>query len=325
MSYFVKEEDFESIQGEWEGILSSCPANTIFLTPSWQRIWWGHFSDGAFLQVMSVRNGDEVLGVAPLMLKDGSLSFLGDTDLFDYHDFIVLEGKQEVFYDALWDYLPSLAWDKLDLKSVPEGSPILTRIPALARQSGMTVDVVTEDVSPFAPLPDSWDEYLAGLTKKGRHELRRKMRRLERDHEVHQSVCDNPDALHGCMEDFFRLLRSSSPEKEAFLVPEREEFFLDVALEFAPKGRFKLYFLTVDGARVASCICFDYGNSYLLYNSGYDPAYSALSVGLLNKALCIREAIEVGRDSFDFLRGTERYKYDLGGTDRAICRLTVLR
>jgi CelD/BcsL family acetyltransferase involved in cellulose biosynthesis len=50
-----------------------------------------------------------------------------------------------------------------------------------------------------------------------------------------------------------------------------------------------------------------------------------LSVGLLNKALCIREAIEEGRRAFDFLRGSERYKYDLGGTDRLLYRIAVRR
>jgi CelD/BcsL family acetyltransferase involved in cellulose biosynthesis len=70
---------------------------------------------------------------------------------------------------------------------------------------------------------------------------------------------------------------------------------------------------------------FDYEGSYLLYNSGYDPGYSHLSVGLLNKALSIKDAVERGRESFEFLRGTERYKYDLGAQDRAIYRLTVHR
>jgi CelD/BcsL family acetyltransferase involved in cellulose biosynthesis len=50
-----------------------------------------------------------------------------------------------------------------------------------------------------------------------------------------------------------------------------------------------------------------------------------LSVGLLNKALCIKQAIEEGRNAFDFLRGPERYKYDLGGTDRLLYRIAVRR
>jgi CelD/BcsL family acetyltransferase involved in cellulose biosynthesis len=120
-------------------------------------------------------------------------------------------------------------------------------------------------------------------------------------------------------------LRESSPEKMAFLTQEREKFFVDIARELAVRGQFKLYFLELNGVRVASCICFDYADSYLLYNSGYDPGYSNLSVGLINKALCIREAIEEGRRSFNFLRGSERYKYDLGGKNQVLYRVTGRR
>ncbi len=100
---------------------------------------------------------------------------------------------------------------------------------------------------------------------------------------------------------------------------------MDIGAQLASRDQLKLFFLEVDGARVAACICFDYAGSYLLYNSGYDPEFARLSVGLLNKALCIRDAIEEGRSRFEFLRGTERYKYDLGATDRALYRISAQR
>ncbi|MEE8347693.1 MAG: GNAT family N-acetyltransferase, partial [Dehalococcoidia bacterium] len=63
----------------------------------------------------------------------------------------------------------------------------------------------------------------------------------------------------------------------------------------------------------------------LLYNSGYNPDYAYLSVGLLSKALALRKAIEEGRSRFDFLRGPEPYKYDLVARDVAVYRCTVRR
>jgi CelD/BcsL family acetyltransferase involved in cellulose biosynthesis len=295
------------------------------VTPWWQRVWWRHFGEGAELLTLSVRDGDEVIGIAPLMIADGAITFLGGTDLFDYHDFLVIRGKEAVFYNVLWDYLVKLGWHTLELRSVPEGSPTLDLLSAIAEEKSVSVDVAQEDVAPLAFLPASWDEYLAGLSKKGRHELRRKLRRLERADSVRQYVCENAEMLPRSLETFFRLLRASSADKKAFLTPERESFFLDIAVELAPRGQFKLYFLELDGVPVASCICFDYAGSYLLYNSGYDPEYSALSVGMLNKALCMKDAIDKGRGTFEFLRGAERYKYDLGATDRALYQMTIHR
>ena len=325
MPYSVRADDFQGIQDEWQKLLPSCSTDTIFVTPWWQSLWWRHFGEGSELHILSVRDGDEIIGIAPLMLRDGAFSFLGDSDLFDYHDFLILRGREPDFFDAILDYLLDLDWHVLALVSLPQASPTLSHLPALVEKRGLVAEVKAEDMAPVAFLPSLWEEYLAGLSKRDRHELRRKLRRLEKADTPRQYVCENPATLPECMGEFFRLLRASSPEKATFLTAERQSFFIDVALELTPRGQFRLYFLELNGIRVASCICFDYGDSYLLYNSGYDPDYSSLSVGLLNKALCLREAIERGKHSFEFLRGTERYKYDLGATDQAIYQLVVRR
>jgi CelD/BcsL family acetyltransferase involved in cellulose biosynthesis len=93
----------------------------------------------------------------------------------------------------------------------------------------------------------------------------------------------------------------------------------------AAEDRIELVFLTLGGVRTAAVLCFREPEETLLYNSGYDPAYAYLSVGLLSKALALRKAIEEGKKRFDFLRGPEPYKYDLGARDLAVYRCTVRR
>lgn len=72
-------------------------------------------------------------------------------------------------------------------------------------------------------------------------------------------------------------------------------------------------------------LCFDHEDTLSLYNSGYDPAYAALSVGIVSKELCVKDAIESGRRAVDFLRGREPYKYHLGGKDRMVSRVKIRR
>ena len=103
------------------------------------------------------------------------------------------------------------------------------------------------------------------------------------------------------------------------------EFFHKMAHSLAELGYVRLFFLEVDGARVAATLCFDYGNELSVYNSGYHPEYSHLSVGLLVKAFCIREAIAWGKERVDFLRGPETYKYHLGAQDQPVYRCLIGR
>ena len=107
------------------------------------------------------------------------------------------------------------------------------------------------------------------------------------------------------------------------MTEEMAHFFRQIAASAAEMGHLKLYFLEIEGVRTSTALCFDYGDEFSLYNSGYDPAYASLSVGLLLKAFCLKEAIAAGKKRFDFLRGSEPYKYDLGGQDLPIYRCLV--
>lgn len=51
------------------------------------------------------------------------------------------------------------------------------------------------------------------------------------------------------------------------------------------------------------------------YQSGWDPAYAPFSIGSLLVAKAITSATDAGATTFDFLRGTEDYKYRFGAVD----------
>lgn len=325
MPISIQEQAFEDVGVEWEAILSSCVTNNVFVTPHWSRIWWQHFGRGSKKCLLRVSDGDELIGIAPLKLGQDLISFLGDADLCDYLDFIVPIGKESIFYRALCDHLMSLDWQKIELTHLPQDSPTLKYLPSFMKEKSVHVEIIQANTTPVATLPSSWDEYLTGLTKKARHEIRRKLRRLNRADNPRQYVCASADTLKDSMQDFFRLMRGSSLAKTEFLTPEREAFFVDVGLELASRDQFKVHVLEINGQPVASCLVIDYGDSSLLYNSGYDPNYSELSVGLLNKALSVKDAIEAGKQFFNFLNGAERYKYELGGKDNPVYTVLIQR
>ena len=323
MSYFENDDQLEKA---WSHMLPNCYFNTIFITPEWQATWWKRFKYNCTPLIEIVTSGKEAIGVIPLLCEGEDATFIGDSNVYDYMDFPVLKGHGEEFFSKAWGRLKSMDWKSLRLESIPEDSPTLKYLPNIAKVDGFEVDLHESDTTPCMELPDSWDGYLAGLRKKDRHELRRKLRRLESNTDFKQyTVQITQDSVEKSMEEFFRLMALSSDDKGAFLTVQNKEFFVDLALQFSATDQYKLFFMEIEGAKVAACICFSYEGTYLLYNSGYDPERSSLSVGLLNKALTIQEAIRLDVKEYNFLRGTERYKYHLGASDRAIFDLVVSR
>jgi len=316
---------FQDIEREWLKLLPSCRTNTPFQTPQWQRLWWEGFGSGRELHLQCFQGEDGLCGLAPLVRRGDELTLAGDTDVSDYQDFLVAQGHESAFYPAVAQTLSREDWRTLRVNSLPQESPTLEHLPGLLTGLGCAVEVVKEDVVPGLALPATWDEYVADLDKKDRHELRRKLRRLEEAGSFRFYLAGPESDLSGDMSDFFVLLKASSVDKDEFLTTQREEFFRATAAETRRLGTFRLFFMELSGERVAAAICFDYATRRFLYNSGYKPEFGYYSVGLLLKALCIQQAIQERLTYFDFMRGAEPYKYHLGGRDRTLYRLVATR
>lgn len=317
---------FHDSQGEWDSLLRGSPLASIFLSPQWQEVWWENFSAGREMTGFSVPASSGGLdALASLSRLNNSLGFVGAPDTFDYNDFLVRPGFEEAFYGMLLDVLDGWEWDDLRLDSLIEDSPTLAHLPEMARGRGYSVEVEYEDVTSGVPLPKDWEEFLGLLTKKDRHELRRKLRRLDSQADWRWYCVTTPDETMANLDGFLSLMRMSRTDKEEYMTPEREKFFRALTRRMAELDRIRLFFMEMDGAQVAASLCFDYGSARLLYNSGYDPSLSYYSVGLLLHAMCVKDAIEQGLGYFDFLRGPEPYKAHLGGRQKSLYRMVVKR
>ncbi len=325
MPYSVRREDFLTIQAAWAELVEQQPEPVPFLHPVWYRVWLEEFQNDADVLLLSVRDGEQLLGVAPLLRQDGQLSLVGHFSICDYMDFVVAPGRSHDFFPALMEALLAEEWSELELWGLREGSPALAAMPALAAGAGLRVERETEAVAPRIELAPSWEEYLATLSKKDRHELRRKLRRLQAAGELSLRLYTAPEDMERHVPLLLRMMVESRSDKAAFMSEQMGRFFHRMVPALAEQGLVRLYELELDAKPVASVLCFDQGGQFFLYNSGYDPQYSQLAVGLLSKALCLRDAIEAGRHCVDLLRGQEPYKYDLGAKDQTIYRCVVRR
>jgi CelD/BcsL family acetyltransferase involved in cellulose biosynthesis len=326
---------FLDLQQEWNALLLHSAANTVFLTWEWQHAWWDCFGQELELRLLELRDEDDLVGLAPLYaLEDPSglrtLQLVGGVEVSDYLDLIVARGSEEAVYKALWQVLTgehALKWDVLDLHNVPTSSPSIERLTALAEASGaFEITDKVEEVCPVIELPSTWDQYLSSLNKKQRHEIRRKLRKADREAEVRWYYADAPASLDAEVEDFVSLHRKSAAEKEDFMDERMQEFFRRVARATFQRGWLRLAFLVINGVKAAAMFCFEYDDAFLVYNSGYDPQlYPSLSSGIVLLAHCIRDAIDRGQRVFDFLRGEEEYKYRFGGQRTEVRNLRIAR
>ncbi len=325
-------EVFDVLADEWAALLRHSSTDVPFLTPAYQRIWWRNLGEGD-LCLVTVRDGPHRIGIIPLFristAKGPTFQFTGCVDVSDYLDGVILSGREEEVWRAVLEALegPSAPdWEWMDLCSIPAASPTWQVLPALAQGRGWAAETEVQEVCPVVPLPATWEEYLAMLDGKDRHELRRKLRRAGARPGLDWYIVGPEHNLETEVEDFLTLMAKSTRAKEAFLTPPMWVFFRELARAAFAEGWLQLAFLTLDGRKLAAYFNFVYNNRVMVYNSGLDwRTDPGLGAGIVLSAFLIRHAIAEGRDAYDFLRGSEDYKYRLGGKDIPVYRVLIRR
>src|SRR3990170_5006022 len=220
---------------EWRERLARDPDRHIFATPEWNKLWWEEFGEDKELFLLKMCRGENVAALVPLYLKrEGDrkiLRFVGGIDLTDYLGPICSLDDRGDVAEALigWLAATNVEWDELDAHNMPVPFGFAEFLVERADDRGFSFALDQEEISATLLLPDDWDSYLSGLNSKDRHELKRKMRRLGREHPdavVRQST---NDTLEGDLKLFFELHRGAEGHKGHFMRPDIATFFERIA------------------------------------------------------------------------------------------------
>lgn len=324
----LPDSEFDRLAPEWDQLLARSYDNRLFLTSVWHRVWRRHFaSDEAYL--VTARDAEGILtGLLPLQMEERAgkrvLTLTGDWNVMDYMDALAVKGNAREILGSLWEQaLSDLEWDELSLRHVPSGSPLLDALEDVA--GSWNFEAGQDEVCPVALLCSSWDGYLETLSKKQRHEIRRKMRRAQEGATWEWRRVETVQDLDRDLPVFFRLHEASAREKQRFMTERMRAYFRSLAETMLDEGYLRLNVFEREGQDIAATFSFLYRDRYLLYNSGYDPSQSAHSPGIAAVALSMKDAIEEKAGAFDFLSGDEPYKYQFGATNTFTCRATVTR
>lgn len=317
----------EKIQEEWDKFLFSSEHKCIFLTQEWFVSWWKSFSEDNSLEILVFTDENEhIAGIAPFMINDKNIRFIASPEVSDYCDFITKKEKRREFYENLLEYLRRnySRMEGVELINVHESSPTLSFLPRLAESHGFSYTCQEIEVAPVLNLPASYESYLDLLDKKNRHELRRKLKRVESLGKIKVLKITDPQELRMHTEGFIKLHQNSSSSKEKFWEKEgMAGFFRELIYRFSLKGWVELRLLLYGKKTIAALLNFSFFDRLYFYNSTFDKEYAWYSPGLFLFHQSLKEAIQEQKRKADFLRGDEKYKYNFGAKDNKIFQILL--
>jgi CelD/BcsL family acetyltransferase involved in cellulose biosynthesis len=333
---FKLHNDFSEIDSvTWNALVAQSIADTPFsryeyLTEWWKTLGGGEWKDTKLVLVSATEN-DQMVGIAPLFIAeyDGRQAILlvGSIEISDYLDLIVREVDLPRFLPGLMDFLASSLtdnWSALDWYNLPDNSPTLLALKAESEKRGLNYHEEIYRPTPRIALSGSFEDYLANIDKKQRHEIRRKMRKAAESGRTRFYVIDKGTDIEPELESFFHLM-IQDPNKALFLKDVMRDQMSHSIRAAHKYGYLWLGFLEVDGVKAAASLNFDYKNKLWGYNSGVSREHMEFSPGWVLLGHVIQWCCENGRYEFDFMRGDEDYKYRFGGVNQYVMRAMVVK
>jgi CelD/BcsL family acetyltransferase involved in cellulose biosynthesis len=309
----------EDIRDAWEDLHARLANASLFLSYSWFYICAKNLaSHEGTLLVLTVQDGDRLIGIAPLVEKRTTvrgfplrqIAFL-DTPLTPFSDFLLLEPDAAI--RAITHHLLETcnSWDLLSLGKFKGDSPTLGLLSSVLIKSSCQVHTREVARTPFLALVGKWEDFYQAKSRKFRMTRRSVANRLKRLGAILvervTSAADAGVALEAMLSVSARGWKRG--EGRDLLTPEFERRFLtDLTCLAARKGWLNIWLLKHENNVLAAEYHLnDCGTIYGL-RAQYDQAYEAYSPGRYLDYEIVEQLFRDGFKCYDMGPGAAEYK-----------------
>jgi len=302
---------------EWNDLLQDSKADTVFLTWDWLHTWTECFLDEhRQLFVLAIYAGNDLIGLAPWYIRrirTGGVSvkrieFLGSPECgSDYLDVVAKKRREKDVAQAVYQFLfndSPASWDTVLFRDVPSDSLFLLFFLEQFERDGKYVEVEPGSFCPVVFLPGDRNSFLKDLTQHRRQQYLRASRQLQKEGEVIHRCIASGDGVAALSE--FHALYGQRRQKS-----EKELRFMERLFSRCfYHGMCEINFLTINDQNCAATLQLRHDKTVFLYHLVADRSFaSKLSIGNFLVGQCIEKAIDEEFSTYDFLKGSEEYKF----------------
>ncbi len=330
-------EAIDGLRVEWQTLFKTA-AGAPFLSWEWIAAWQRWLGQGRTPRVLCARAGARLVGLLPLAEETcwgtlpgqvRKLCVLGERHVGgDYLDVLAAPGWEKESATAIFEHLAREgSFDVLELDGLAGDSPTL---PMLAWRFGVDprfkFELQPNQVCPYLKIEGGWDDVLKRTRRP--HQLKRLLRELDSLEGFELRCAVTPEDVSAAFERLLALHEkrwAGQGGSDALARPAVRDFHRDVVVRLARAGMVRIEELWIEGACRASYYGMQSGGHYYLYQTGYDPEWAKQSVAFIRLGLSIQEAVGRGVRIYDFLRGSETYKFDWANATRMTVSVQVAR
>ena len=319
-------EQLDEIESVWSELLAETENADFFRTLDWLKVYWKHFGAGQSLKVLLVCDGDQPVGIVPLVVtlrktKLGQFRVLGFPMDFWGSFYGAIGPNPAAIWEAALEHIMQEPrdWDYLDLRWFQLSTGESKIFEQAAAEFGHSIEQQADDEIAIADLSAGWDAYWASRSGNCRSNCRRNNKKVEAVGEVQYVRYRPAGEAHGESDprwDLFaaveeiaqRSWQARSTDGTTMTHEEICSFLKDMHVAAVRCGCLDLNLLYIDGKPVA----FNYNYHYRGYVSslrlGFDPQFAKAGVGTVLTHKMLEDSCARGDHTIDFLPGSHGVK-----------------
>jgi len=301
---------------DWERLAGQ----RLFLAPRWLLTWWKHYrQSNSRLQIVTLRDeGGWLIGLAPwyqrrTLLHGNEIHLLGSGEVCsDYLSVLAKPGEETRVVRALADRIPCefAEIDRFFFEGLDASDLVMHQLAQAMRDRRYEVNQLPLLASYRLALPVTWEAWVAQLSRSRRHRVRQLWRNEFDTGQATVHIADHLTFEKGfsILVDLHQKRRNQLGQRGCFASHRFRRFLEEAAGEHLASGQLRLQWIELEGRPVAVELDLTEGDTMLHYCSGIAIDCDYARPGWLGVTAAIRNAIESGKTTFDFLRGDEEYK-----------------
>ncbi len=309
-------EAWARIADDWNRLLDRMPEGSGIMSYEYLNSWWAHFGISNQLSIHVLYRGNEVIGIAPMMIAPKRilgvyrprLEFIGDQVNTDTPDLIVDESQADI---------RSLVW-RCVMTSIPRFDAIYLReqegdaeshaISTAVRPGEFTLTASESMDSPYVMFDHTWDEYLAARSRALRKGFRSKLRKLNALGELRFHGYKGGANAAANLAKFLDIESRSWKAKEEMGVSgnsARLSFYHSLMTTLGSADKIHFRFLSLDGKPIAGTIGLIRNGRFESLEICHDQAFDRFSPGVVLTGLELEECFGLSEyREYNFLVGT---------------------
>ncbi|NOC47443.1 GNAT family N-acetyltransferase [Ruegeria sp. HKCCD7559] len=320
-----------SIQASWDSFVSALGAEIYFLS-DWQSAWWDHYGKtfAASRHPVSyiLRNGSEIVGVLPFCVETlwaGPIPvrvarLAGVDPNFAVMELPIAAGYENTVLGAVIEHLTDhLKCSVVSLSPLSERAGQLENLRALnGRGLSVLRDISTRGHT-LMTLPDTFDAFMASLSKSRRREVRRDIKRLTPAGEVLRTVSSTPETVDAMMDRFIALhtrqWEAAGKGGHFSDWPVAAAFYRSLMQGLSPKGHAAIDEQWRDETLLSSQLRYTLNGKVLWWLNAreVDAEFAKAGLGRVGLVTRVEELIDQDAHLIEAGAGEYEYKLSYGG------------